>query len=613
MSDSFKMDNLPFSLLDAREQALLNEHLETAHFRQGERVIEAGKPPLGVFVIARGRVAESDVSETAADGTPLASHVFVHYQAEDYFGGWSALNGMAIHNFVATEDTLCHLLPTAILLELMASNPRFADYFQQNLGTKREIAAQHTQTQDMAEFMLARIDDSMIREPLVVEAGTSLHEATRLMRERKVDCLLARRGNRYGMVTGTDLLDAVVLKGLPLDSDVAEIASYRLISAAADDYLFNALIQMTQYQIERVVVMRDGHELLGVVELADVLSYFSSHSHVIGLRVERANSVEELREAALGLTDLIRALISTGVKIRFTMELLAAMNGRIIAKLFDLIVPRDMRPHVCLIVMGSEGRGEQIMKTDQDNALLVRNGLEWPGLMDCMRQFSETLISFGFPPCPGNIMVSNPEWVNSIDQWAGKLTQWSQSCDGSAVMNLAIAVDSKPIAGNIALFKVARNAFLRRVQSNAIFFSHFARAALNFDTPLTLFGNLRDKEQLDIKKGGIFPIVHGIRTMALEQRILETNTFKRIEALVEMGKLERSMGDNLGEALSIFIQLRLAQQIERIGSGADGSDRTPNAIDLQKLNKLERDLLRDALHIVKDFKKLFALRYHISN
>jgi len=605
MSDAFKMDNLPFSLLDPQEQALLRESLGTARFGQGEKVIEAGRPPQGVFIIARGRVAESEVGDAAA-----VAQVFVHYEAEDYFGGWSALNGTAIHDFVAVEETLCHVLPTRTLLELMAGNPRFADYFQQNLGAKREIVAQHGQTQDMAEFMLARIDDGMIREPLIVEAGTSLHEATRLMRERKVDCLLARRGNRYGMVTGTDLLDAVVLRGLPLDSDVAEIASYRLISAAADDYLFNALIQMTQHQIERVVVMGADQQLAGVVELTDVLSYFSSHSHVIGLRVERANTVEELREAALGLTDLIRALISTGVKIRFTMELLAAMNGRIIARLFDLVIPRDMRPHVCLIVMGSEGRGEQIMKTDQDNALLVRNGLEWPGLMDTMRQFSETLISFGFPPCPGNIMVSNPEWVNSIDQWAGKLTQWSQSCDGASVMNLAIAVDSKPIAGNIALFKVARNAFLRRVQSNDIFFSHFARAALNFDTPLTLFGNLRDKEQLDVKKGGIFPIVHGIRTMALEQRILETNTFKRIEALVEMGKLARSMGDNLGEALSIFIQLRLAQQIERAGNGADHA---PNTIDLQKLNKLERDLLRDALHIVKDFKKLFAMRYHISN
>ncbi|KAA0876610.1 putative nucleotidyltransferase substrate binding domain-containing protein [Nitrincola tapanii] len=613
MSDSFKMDNLPFSLLDEREQALMNNHLDIAYFQKGETIIEAGKPPEGVFIIFKGRVAESDVTEIDEKGIPQSSNVFVHYEDEDYFGGWSALHGTAIHNFIAVEETICHLLPTKVLLELMSSNHLFADYFQQNLTAKREIVAQHGQSQDMAEFMLARINDGTIREPLIVPEGTNLHEATRLMREMKADCVLAKKKNRYGMVTGTDLLDAVVLKGMSLDADVSDIASYRLITAEPDDYLFNALILMTRQQIERVVVMRGPEELVGIVELTDVLSHFSSHSHVIGLRVERAQSIEELREAALGLTDLIKALISTGVKIRFTMELLAAMNGRIISKLFDLIIPNDVRPHVCLIVMGSEGRGEQIMKTDQDNALLVRDGLEWSKLTETMRLFSETLISFGFPPCPGNIMVSNPEWVNSIDSWTRKLTRWSQNCDGVSVMNLAIAVDGKPIAGNIALFKVARNAFLRSIRNNDIFFSHFAKAALNFDTPLTFFGNLKDKGQLDIKKGGIFPIVHGIRTMALEERILETNTFKRIEALVEMGQIPRIVGDNLMEALSLFIQVRLKQQIQRVEASENGLDKTPNAIDLQRLNKLERDLLRDALRIVKDFKKFLSTRYHIGS
>lgn len=611
MSESFNMDNLPFSLLSTKEQSLLNNHLDIAYFQKGEAIITAGEVPEGVFIVLKGKVGESDGSEPL-DQASVTGNVFVHYQDEDYFGGWSVLNGKAIHNFIAVEETICHILPTKILMELIHSNPLFADYFQQNLTAKREIVAQHGQNQDMAEFMLARIEDGTIREPLIVLEGTSLYEATRLMREMKADCVLAKKGNRYGMVTGTDLLDAVIIKGMSLDSDVSDIASYRLISTSPQDYLFNALILMTQQQIERVVVL-NGQELVGIVELTDVLSHFSSHSHVIGLRVERAQTIEDLREASRGLTDLIKALISTGVKIRFTMELLAAMNGRILAKLFDLVIPQDLKPHVCLIVMGSEGRGEQIMKTDQDNGLIFRDGLDWPEMAETMQRFSETLISFGFPPCPGNIMVSNPEWINSTGDWANKLTSWSQKFDGESVMKLAIAVDGKPIAGNAALFKVARNAFLRTLRNNEIFYSHFAKAALNFDTPLTFFGNLKEKGVLDIKKGGIFPIVHGIRTMALEHRILETNTFKRIESLVESEQMRKKHGENLAEALSLFVQIRLKHQIQRVEESADGLDPTPNAIDLQRLNKLERDLLRDALRIVKDFKKHLASRYHIGS
>lgn len=608
MPDSFKMGNLPFSLLTESEQTFLRSNLDIGYYQSGEVIIKAGEQSEGVYVVFRGRVAESE----PLDEDDEMLHVFMHYENEDYFGGWSAMHGSAIHNFTAAEETICHIFSTEILLELIDSNPGFADYFQQNLAAKSEIAAQQGEGQDMAEFMLATIEEAVVRDPLIVNEGTTIKESTQLMRETKSDSVLVRRGGRIGMVTGTDILNAVVLNGGSVDEDVATIATYRLITCKPDDFLFNALVIMTQQQIERVVVM-EGDTLVGVVQLTDVLSYFSSHSHVIGLRLERASTIEDLREAASGLNNLIKALISTGVRIRFTMDLLAAMNKRIIAKLFDLVVPVDMQPHVCLIVMGSEGRGEQIMKTDQDNALIFRNGLNWAEKRQIMQRFSETLISFGFPPCPGNIMVSNPEWINSVDDWTQKLQDWSMSSDPEDQMRLAIAVDAKPVAGNVALFKVARNWFLRTMHNNDLFFSHFAKAAVEFDTPLTFFGNLKERGELDIKKGGIFPIVHGVRTFALEQRILTTNTFERLEALVNAGVMQESVSKDISEALGLFVNIRLRQQIRRAEQAEDGIDPTPNIIELQQLNKIDRELLRDALLVVKSFKKSLTSRFHLSS
>lgn len=610
MSATFNISNLPFSLLSPDEQALLQQSLDIAYYQQGETIVAAGDEPEGVYIILKGLVSENE--ERSADGAAAAEQVFVQYEADDYFGGWSALRGRAIHNFVAVEETICHILPTRVLLELVSSNSLFADYFQQNLAVKSEIVAQHDQDQDMAEFMLAKVGSGLVQDPLIVDEGTSIRDATALMRTHKADCVLVRKGNRYGMITKTDLLEALVLDNLPQSTDIAQIAHYRLISVSPDDYLFNALVIMTQQHIERVVVMQ--HEsLVGIVALTDILSFFSSHSHVIGLRIERAQTEEELQEAAQRLNSLIKSLVSHGVKVRFTMDLLAAMNGRIMAKLFDLMIPADMQPHVCLVVMGSEGRGEQILKTDQDNAVIYRDGLSWPGMQQTLQRFSARLIEFGFPPCPGNIMVSNPAWVNSLGDWTQQLSDWADTCDGEALMNLAIAVDAKPVAGNPALFKAGRNWFLRHLRNNDVFFLHFTRAALEFDTPLTFFGSLRDKAQLDIKKGGIFPVVHGIRAMALEHRVLATNTFSRIDALVELGQLQAEQGAELGEALALFVQLRLRQQMRRLEANADGQDPTPNLIELPLLNKMERDLLRDALHIVKSFKKHLAMRYRLES
>ena len=209
-------------------------------------------------------------------------------------------------------------------------------------------------------------------------------------------------------------------------------------------------------------------------------------------------------------------------------------------------------------------------------------------------------------------MVSNPEWVNSTKGWAERLTRWSKSYEGEATMNLAIASDGKPVAGNVALFKVARNTFFRRIQDNEIFFSHFAKDAVRFETPLTFFGRLKDSVGLDIKKAGVFPIVHGVRSIALENKVVETNTFQRLEILVERGVINKELADNLAEALSYFVQVRLQQQIDRYTGDPTDLDKMPNELNIKLLTTVERQLLRDSLSVVKDFKKYLIQRYHLT-
>lgn len=603
MAVEFNSDKLPFSLLNEQEKQKLMSSLDIGYYQKGERLMAAGEEPEGLFIILKGSVREVEPS-SQDDG----EHVFVHYGNGDYFGAWSALKGTAVHDFVAEEETIAHILPTKVLMVLVESNSGFNDYFSRTLKDRSQLHDQHeADDQGMAEFMLARVDGDCMREPLVLLQGTSILETTQLMREKRADSVLVRSGTRYGMVTGTDMLNAVVLDGLSRDTDVADIASYRLVSVDKDDYLFNALILMTQQHIERVVVM-DGTHLQGVIELTDVLSYFSSHSHVIGMRIERAATIEDLGTAAKGLNELIRSLASQGVKARFAMDLISAMNEKVMAKLFSLLVPANLMAHVCLVVMGSEGRGEQIIKTDQDNALIMRDGLDWPEREQVLSRFSELLIEFGYPRCPGSIMVCNPFWVQYLGDWTQRMADWAECWESEAQMNLAIAVDAKPVAGNPALFKAGRNWFMRQVQSNEVFFHHFARPALEFNTPLTLFGSIKGRG-IDIKKGGIFPIVHGIRTIALQHQIMATNTFRRIEQLVEKDVLNAKLGQDVAEALSIFIELRLRQQIVRLEN--EDAQESINLLAIDELERLDKDLLRESLLVVKEFKKHLELRYHL--
>src|SRR5690606_40307629 len=142
--------------------------------------------------------------------------------------------------------------------------------------------------------------------------------------------------------------------------------------------------------------------------LAEVLAHFASHSHLISRRLTRAGDIDAIARAASGMTHLVRSLNINGTRIPYMMELVSALNSCIMGRIFELIVPAELHDRVCVLVMGSEGRREQLLKTDQDNALVLADDLEWDGLGEAMDLFSAALAKVGYPPCPGRVMVDNP-------------------------------------------------------------------------------------------------------------------------------------------------------------------------------------------------------------
>lgn len=605
-SGAFNADVLPFNLLDEDEYRLLQDNLDIGYYEAKEVIISTGDVPEALYIILKGCVSELDVQ--SAD--KRLGHTFVHYTNNDYFGAWSALRGSSIHDFVADEETICYILPTKVLLDLIYRNPNFGDFFNKSLSLQNELLKQKNDSLNMTEFMLARIDSSCMREASLLPDGTDLEEATQFMSDQQVNCVLVQRGKRYGMVTRSDLLNAIVLEKLPITTDAQVIANYRLITVESGDYLFNALILMTLHQIDRVVVMQSS-ELHGIIDLADTLSYFSSHSHVVGLRIERASSIEELKDAAGDMGKLIRSLYSQGVKVRFAMDLLAALNKRLMSKLFNLIVPENVLPHVCLVVMGSEGRGEQIVRIDQDNGLIMRDGLDWPECQETMERYTQALVGLGYPQCPGQVMVNNPFWVQPISTWTQRMRDWVAKADSDSLLNLAISIDAYPVAGNKALFKTSRNWLLRELQQQQRFLSSFAEVTLAFETPLNFLGGIRDRAAgVDVKKGGIFPIVHGVRVLAMQYQIAENNTYKRIESLIKLGVLPQRLGSELMESFSILQWFRLAHHLNQQEQDFSTEDLN-NDVNLAALDRLEKDLLRQSFQVVKDFKKHLSLRYRL--
>jgi CBS domain-containing protein len=556
-------------------------------------VLNTGDVPPGLYLIIKGTVEES-----------APHHHFGDYGVDDLFDVRAQFDGRCRHNFTALEDTLCQLIPRHTFLALCEQTPALASYFTANLAERQQQQAQRERLgqKNLAEFILTRIEPDHLQAPLVVENRLSLLAATEAMVAQGTDCLLypAHDGS-LTLATRKTLLHALTLKGLPLTAPLSVLTPTQLIGLPLESYLFDALLLMTRHRIKRLVVWR-GNEVAGILQLTQVLGLFSTHSHVLTLRIARADSLPALEAVAREQQQLTRSLFAQGIHTAFLMRLIATINEQLIAKAFALLIPPEVQDKVCLLMLGSEGRGEQIQKTDQDNALILPAGLHWPDQQADLAAFSALLERLGYPPCPGRVMVNNPNWVKEVNEWQQEIERACVNAGEADLLWLATLADAHPIAGDRNLLPPIARKLREQLADRRDLLAEMVRPAVAFHAPLTLFGRLeRAPDGLDLKRGGLFPLVHGIRMLALEAAILETSTLGRIEALVACDRLSASYGSNLAEAFRLFIRLRLRSQLK-------GGD---SRVQIGELSHGERDLLRQALHQVKKFQQWITLHFRL--
>ncbi len=594
MPGPFNFNIPPFDLLNSRQQQMVEDALEITYYPEGAAILKANTKVTHLVVIHKGQVEEQ-----------LGDQHFTLYTADDFFDARSVLTQHCKHDYVCMEETIGFELPIQMIKDLGATVPEFYRWFQASLGEKHERLSQRQQGQNLSEFLLTQVREEHCEPAAVVASNISIQAAVQIMKDQRCDSLLVLDNKQPGMITRTDLLEGIALHEHPLSDSVQPLITSPLITVSPGDFLFDAMILMTRHHIERLVV-KDEQGIIGILPLTQLLSLFSTHSHVMGLRIQRANSVEALKACALETEPLIRNLHNNGLRIPFLMKLVSTLNEQIIRRLFDIHFTKEIKDNCALMVMGSEGRGEQIIKTDQDNGLLIREG--WTPSVDFalqLDQFSVHLQRLGYPPCPGHIMVNNPQWAGTPSQWQKRLEAFRTSATPEQLMHLAILLDARPVAGDIELFKEIAPLLHQPEDPTTRLAAQFALATQYFDTPLTLLGDIKTNQHLvDIKKGGIFPIVHGVRSLAMEHGLSVTSTLNRIDWLKENTRLEPGMADNLKEAFQLFHRLKLDKLLI-------DDQNYDNKLDMTSLARNDRDLLRQSLHVVKKFKQFIWHHFHL--
>ena len=594
----FLQSHHPFDKLTSTQLELCFKNIDIGYYPKDTILISPTKISKYFFIIIKGEVNE------------YVSNELIHvYHNDDSFDSDSLIYNKTNSTFNVVEDLICYELKKDIFLKVLQENEKFKKFYLSDLANKLQDLKTKEYANDMSSFMVSRVSELYLHKPCIVDKSCLLDEAIKKSVEYKTSTIVVTNNDNYGIITDSILKKDVLLKGKKLDIPVDQITKYPFICVDINDFLFQVLLILTKHSIKRVGVL-ENNKLVGIIEQIDILSYFANHIHLIATQIDKASTLDNLRQASIDITKSVKSLFVKSVKTTYIAKMVSQLNEKMYQKLFSLTVPKEIQEHCAFLVMGSEGRDEQILKTDQDNALIIDDSFDKELFVPYMEQISNTLIDFGFPKCDGNIMVNNPFWRKTTKEFSNQIEKWLDGKNMEDYMNLAIFFDSKVVAGNGKYLEQLKQFLFNKIDNKDIFMAYFAKSTLNFDTPIGLFSNLKAKGGLlDIKKGAIFAIVQGVRSLALEAKLTQHSTIARIKELNNQNILEKDLASELIEAFGLLLRLRLQFQMEQLNDGKTIN----NSIDIKKLSKIEKDMLKDSFKIVNRFKSFISHHFRLDN
>jgi CBS domain-containing protein len=594
----------PFDNLTNQELEEFSSSLDIVYFKKDFLIQDTNFKPEYLYIIIKGSVKELNDDQIIS--------VFIE---DEFFDPISLIENNIKNSFITVDETICYTLPRDKFLSLMYKNYTLESFFFQSISQKLTNNINQEKSTELVNFMISRVKDAYYSKPIILDDTTSIYNTVSQMNKSKLSSILIKRDNQIGIVTNSDFREKVILNRIDFDEPISKIATFDTISINEDEFLFNAQLKMYKYGVKRLIVKDKNENITGILDLMSLTSFFASHTYSTSIKIDKAQNIEELKIASKEFINVIKVLYTKGVKVRYISKLIYQLNTKLFKKLFELTAPKGLIDYSAFIVMGSEGRGEQILKTDQDNALIISDNcpISQEDIEEFSYNFNDYLYQFGYPLCEGFIMINNPYWRKTSTAFKIMIKDWFSSGNPDDLMNLAIFYDSSFVCGQKSLLMELKEYSFEHSKQVQAFYMNFSKPILSFETPLGFFANFivdkkKHKDELDIKKGGIFPIVHGVRSLAFEHSLKTRNTVARLKELNDLEVIDREFTSELIEAFNFFLTIRLKFRLEKI----ELKQALDNYINPSKLNTLERDLLKDSFKIVDKFKKFLTYHYKLN-
>ena len=609
------MSQMPFSTMS---EASVNQFIADAvecYFSPDETILDPSSGPCThLYFIRQGSVTAT--KPNASDDQSARQ-----LEAGDLFPVAAAVASRAVTSVYQSEgDTFCLRITVDQMNALIKSSPVFADFLNQRIQTFLEISRQSITTSYASRVFVQHALEAELRtlqekDVLIVDASTPLRHALQEMKDLNVGSVLVgdESGALRGILTRYDILDRVTLPQVSLDAPISQVMSSPVKTLTGADTAQDAVLLMSRHGIRHVPVVENGR-VINIVSERDLFAIHRKSFRQITTMIRQSMHLEDLIRCAREIRELARTLLAQGVQAKQLTGLISHLNDVLCERLVQINAVRygiNLK-EMCWICLGSEGRSEQTIATDQDNALIFvseQPDVDRPKYLEFARQVNEDLDACGYPLCKGNVMASNPKCCLTPKEWIEKFARWIEHGGPVELLNASIYFDFRPLVGNESLARDMREYVTIRAKAVPRFVKQMADDAITRRVPLNWRGAIDTKrigeaDTIDLKMQASAIVVDAARIYALAHGVPATNTRERLYGIAAaMGISDQVVGGWVGSFEFIQMQRLVVQLEDRMVGG------NPNAIDVNALNDIDRRVLKESLRMIRSLQQRLELDY----
>jgi len=602
------------------EEALLevSQQIEISYYREDTPIIHFGDQIHDLFMVRSGVV---EVFRRKGE-------LYNRLDVGDLFGQMGLLTNNKVRFPVkAIEDTLVYCIPEATFQKLYEEYDNFADFVEvEDAARLRQTVSNNSDANDLTT---SKVRTLITREPVTIERSESIQQAAVKMAEENVSSLLIMDfesanedddDSLIGIITDRDLCTRVLATGLSPEDPVSDVMTTELVSLDHNAYVYEAMLTMLRYNVHHLPVLKN-QQPLGIIEVSDIVRYESQNSLLLVSSIFQQQSVDELKTLSEQVKDSFVRLVNEDANSHMVGSAMSVIGRSFKQRIIELAEEKLGPPPVpyCFLALGSMARDEQLIVTDQDNAIILDENYQ----AELHGQYFEELAEFvcdglhqcGYTLCTGDIMATNPLWRMTRREWEECFADWIDNPNPKALLNSSIFFDLDGVYGRIKWAEQLNGFIVRRARKNNRFLACLARNALNRTPPLGFFKSFvmekdgQHKNSINLKRRGTAPLADLIRVHALAVGSRSQNSFERLDDIIDAGILPQGRAQDLRDAMEFISTVRIRHQAIDVESKIEPD----NNIEPDNLSDFERRNLKDAFQILSNAQNFLKFRYQANS